>query len=173
MLPIEFSEGNYASFKNDVEKAFDNKFKRDLYQKLDSLQKQIKKSKNFKERGITDELIEKLWKAFMPYMIKIQSKSKNDYASSYIILYGVLEFLKNKFQKDVDKKGNDSMTNIINEIYKQLGNGEELWQEIEVVVTERNDYIHPKEGRTPQIIFEPEGILKLFNVVNKVISSLL
>jgi len=173
MLPIDFSKENFTSFKNDVENAFNNKFKRELYQKLDQLQKQIKKSRKFRERGITDELIEKLWKAFMPYMIKIQSKSKNDYASSYLILYGVLEFLKNEYQKDIDKKGNDSMTNIINEIYKQLGNGEELWQEIEVVVTERNDYIHPKEGRTPQIIFEPEGILKLFNVVNKVISSLL
>lgn len=171
MLPIEFSEGNYASFKNDVEKAFENKYKREIYQKLDFLQKQIKKSKNFKDRGITDELIEKLWKAFMPYMIKIQSK--NDCASSYIILYGVLEFLKNVFQQDIDIKGNDSMTNVINEIYIQLGNGERLWQEIELAVTERNDYIHPKTGRAPRLIFKPEGLIKLFEVVYMVISSLL
>ena len=107
----------------------------------------------------------------MPYMIKIQSK--NDCASSFLILFGVLEFLKNVFQLDIDRKGNDSMTHIINEIYMQLGGGESLWQEIEIIVNERNDYIHPKKGKSPQLIYKPEGLTKLFNIVNIVISSLL
>lgn len=172
MLPFEFSIENYMSFKHDIEKAFECKYKRVLYKKIDYLQKNVKKSKKFKQKQITDELVGILWKSFMPYMIKINSKQ--DFAASYLILFSIFEKLKNFYISDIDKKGKDTMTHIINEIHMQVGCGNSIWAEIEEVVDARNDYIHPKKDKQPpEFIYNNEGLTKLFDVIKKVLEQLM
>ena len=172
MLPLEFSIENYKSFKDDVEKAFESKYKRDLYKQIDYLQKRIKKSKRLKLNNIAEELSGILWRSFVPYMIKINSKQ--DFVAAYLILYSIFELLKNSYKKEIKIKGDGIMTEIIDGIYTQIGKRDSIWSEIEELVNARNYYIHPEKGRKPsKIIFCQDGLMKLFDVVLKIINSLM
>lgn len=173
MLPLEFSMENYNSFILAAKKAFDADYKRCLFRQINYLQNNIKRSKRLREKEITDELVGILKTQFIPFMIKVSSKE--DFVAAYLILYGVFEVIKNNYHNDVNMGEKEPMTSIISTIYQRIGNGGNIWKEIEELVNARNSYIHQKKkNKIPaEFIYNKEGLLKLFNIILKIINSLI
>lgn len=171
MLPLSFSKKNYESLMSEINSAFENKFKRKLYRDIYELQKNLRKSKRLKIEGINEELNGVLWKTFIPFMVKV--KTKEDFVAAYILLYSVFEILERHYESKLQLKGGKNMTNIINQLYEDIGNGDGLYARIQEVVDARNDFIHPKKSKTPpDFIYNHEGLDKLFSIISKVLYSL-
>ena len=169
MFPKDFSEENFNSLKNDIETAFKNKFKREIWADNYYLKDYIEKS------TIEDELkdlINSQLGVFNRFMLNISNE--DDMLSSCLVLFQVFEIIKQYYSKYIDYPSRDHLPDNLKMVLEECGHriGDSFFQHLKDANLSRNKYIH-KLPKKPMINFKSSvGLRELFNLVSKTIKLL-
>lgn len=161
MLSAEFSKENFNSFIADVNKAFNNSYKRDLWRKCDDLITYIER-KDWEDE-YREDLMSQL-NIFSSFMLKAQTP--NDIAATYVVLFEVLEILKQYYCKTL------AVPESIKEIIEDECNTvmpNKLYDNLKTVNRARNNYIHKLKNKCDVKANTSKGLKVLFSVVDQII----
>lgn len=169
LLPFEFSLENFSSFKNDVEAAFQNVYKRDLWALRFELISYIADS------SIDDELKDELQSQLDVYeQFLLNATNKNNLSLVFLTLFQVFDTIKMYYSKEMlftSMSIPDNIRDIINEKGSSRMS-DPGFKELINVNKARNNFIHKLNKKCGVDYKSVDGVKKLFKVVSDVIHLL-
>lgn len=168
-LPFEFSIENYSSFKIDVEAAFQNVYKRDLWAMRFELISYIADS------SIDDELKDELQSQLDVYeQFLLNATNKNNLSLVFLTLFQVFDTIKRYYSKEMlftSMSIPDNIRDIVNEKGSSRMSDSEF-KELINVNKARNNFIHKLNKKCGVDHKSVNGLKTLFKVVSDVIHLL-
>jgi len=168
-LPFEFSKENYSSFKIDVEAAFQNVYKRDLWAMRFELISYIADS------SIDDELKDELQSQLDVYeQFLLSATNKNNLSLVFLTLFQVFDTIKRYYSKEMlftSMSIPDNIRDIVNEKGSSRMSDSEF-KELINVNKARNNFIHKLNKKCGVDHKSVNGLKTLFKVVSDVIHLL-
>lgn len=168
-LPFEFSQENYSSFKIDVEAAFQNVYKRDLWAMRFELISYIADS------SIDDELKDELQSQLDVYeQFLLNATNKNNLSLVFLTLFQVFDTIKRYYSKEMlftSMSIPDNIRDIVNEKGSSRMSDSEF-KELINVNKARNNFIHKLNKKCGVDHKSVNGLKTLFKVVSDVIHLL-
>lgn len=167
LLSPEFSKENFYSFKNDVEIALGNRYKRHLWAKSYDLNKRIN-NKNIDD-NLQNNLTAQL-NVFETFMLK--ANNENEIANTYLTLFQILEIIKHYYSPLLGKEYK-SLTDCMYAILEEFGHlkGHQI-NNLDKVNNGRNNMVHKLNIPNATNYKTKEGLTTLFEVITNVISCL-
>lgn len=168
LLPEEFSQESFRYFKNNVEIAFKNVFKRDLWADYYALTEYVKGS------SLDDELKDELSSQLEIYnMFMLSALNSDELGPVYLTLFQVFEIIKQYYSREIELKSDlpGNIRTIIDETGKSKINNT-LFEELKLVNRARNKYVHKLNISCEVKPKSVDGIKQLFDVVEKIIKIL-
>lgn len=168
-LPFEFSKENYSLFKIDVEAAFQNVYKRDLWAMRFELISYIADS------SIDDELKDELQSQLDVYeQFLLNATNKNNLSLVFLTLFQVFDTIKRYYSKEMlftSMSIPDNIRDIVNEKGSSRMSDSEF-KELINVNKARNNFIHKLNKKCGVDHKSVNGLKTLFKVVSDVIHLL-
>ena len=168
-LPFEFSQENYSSFKIDVEAAFQNVYKRDLWAMRFELISYIADS------SIDDELKDELQSQLDVYeQFLLNATNKNNLSLVFLTLFQVFDTIKRYYSKEMlftSMSIPDNIRDIVNEKGSSRMSDSEF-KELINVNKARNNFIHKLNKECGVDHKSVNGLKTLFKVVSDIIHLL-
>ncbi len=166
MLPLAFSQENYLSFKKDIETAYKNVYKRDLWAKLYKLFEYIEKSTIDEE---LKDVLNRQLEIFEQLMIK--ATNRDEIASVFFTLFQVFDAIKQYYSKEMlftTMSIPDNIKHIVDDKGKKRMNNT-LFRELRDVNKARKNYVHKLHDTCDIDYKSVEGLRKLLHVVSEII----